>query len=57
MIDLMTDKKPSGQGNRALYDAMQEKRRSSAASPHDARPNRERSRQDAKRAAIKREKD
>lgn len=44
-----------GMGNAELYRAMQEKRRSSAASPHDTRPNRERSRRDAKRAAIRRD--
>ena len=43
--------------NPALAAAMREIRRSSAASPQDSRPNRERSRQDAKRAAIKRERD
>lgn len=33
--------------------AMHEKGRSSATQPHDSRPNRERSRQDAKKAAIR----
>lgn len=33
--------------------AMAEKRRSNCTQPHDSRPNRERSRKDAKRAAIK----
>lgn len=37
----------------ALYRAMQDLRRSSAASPHDSRPKRQRSRADAKRAAIR----
>lgn len=48
--------KPKGvpnAGNRAQYDAMMEIRRSSAASPHDKRPNRERSRHAAKSAAIR----
>jgi hypothetical protein len=40
--------------NEALHKAMVEKRRSSAASPQDNRPNRERSRKDAMRAAISR---
>lgn len=40
--------------NAARYVAtMQQLRRSSAASPHDPRPNRQRSRQDARRAAIR----
>lgn len=54
----MTAKKTPGipgQGNRPLYDAMMGKRASSAASPHDSRPKRERSRAAAKKAAIRRE--
>lgn len=39
--------------NEDLYRAMQEKRRSSAASPHDNRPNRQRTRATAKKAAIR----
>ena len=41
--------------NEDLYRAMQEKRRSNAARPHDSRPKRERSRADAKRAAIRKD--
>lgn len=40
--------------NPELHAAMMDLRRSSAASPHDSRPKRERSRKDSKRAAIKR---
>ena len=39
--------------NKAQYEAMQEKRRSSAAGTHDSRPNRQRSRAAAKQASIK----
>jgi hypothetical protein len=39
--------------NKPLYRAMVELRRSSAAQPQDNRPNRQRSRSDAMRAAIK----
>ena len=37
----------------AQYRAMQELRKGSRTSPHDTRPNRQRSRQDAKRAAMR----
>ena len=40
--------------NPGLAKAMMELRRSNAAVPHDARPRRERSRNAAKRAAIRR---
>lgn len=40
-------------GNRDLAVAMQELRRSSAAQRHDTRPRRQRSRADAKRAAVR----
>lgn len=43
--------------NPDLAAAMQELRRSSATSPHDTRPNRQRTRQDAKKASIKDSKD
>lgn len=43
--------------NPELAAAMQELRRSSATSPHDTRPNRQRSRKDAKDASIKDSKD
>lgn len=39
--------------NRDMHTAMLGFRRSSATSPQDSRPNRERSRQDSKRAAIR----
>ena len=39
--------------NEALHQAMTEKRRSSAAGTHDARPNRQRTRSTAKRQAIR----
>ncbi|MGO1851645.1 hypothetical protein [Microbacterium sp.] len=39
--------------NPELAAAMRELRRSNAARPHDSRPHRRRSRQDAKRAAIR----
>lgn len=39
--------------NEKLYRAMVELRRSNAAGKHDPRPNRQRSRADAKRAAIR----
>jgi len=51
--NMNTKTRPAGSGNRALYDAMMEKRRSSAASTHDNRPNRVRTRATAKRAAIR----
>ncbi len=40
-------------GNRELYDAMFAKRLSSAASTHDARPNRQRTRATVKAQALK----
>lgn len=40
--------------NEDLYRAMQERRRSSASTPHDSRPNRERARKEAKTKSIKR---
>lgn len=40
--------------NKPMYKAMVELRRSSATQPQDTRPNRERSRSDALRAAVKR---
>jgi hypothetical protein len=43
--------------NKPMYKAMVELRRSSAAQPQDNRPNRERSRKDALRAAIDRSRD
>lgn len=43
--------------NKPMYQAMVELRKSNAAQPQDNRPNRERSRQDALRAAIKRSRD
>ena len=43
--------------NPELAAAMQELRRSSATSPHDTRPNRQRSRKDAKEASIRDSKD
>lgn len=52
-----SSKKPRGVENKALMRAMQGLRRSSAALPHDTRPNRARSRQDALRNEIKRSKD
>ena len=39
--------------NEALHQAMCEIRRSSATSSHDTRPNRQRTRSDAKRQAIR----
>ena len=39
--------------NEELHRAMMELRRSSAASAHDSRPKRERTRLDSKRAAVK----
>ncbi len=48
--------KPTGKehkvANEAMYRAMLGLRSSSAASPHDTRPNRERTRADAKRKSI-----
>lgn len=44
-------KQTSENPKRVLAD--QERRRSHAAGPHDSRPNRQRSRRDAKRAAIR----
>jgi len=41
-----------GMGNRELYDAMFARRLSNAATPHDARPNRQRTRATAKKHAI-----
>lgn len=41
--------------NPAYAEGMRELRRSNAAGSHDSRPARERSRSDAKRAAIKRD--
>jgi hypothetical protein len=43
--------------NPAYAAGMREIRRSNAAGTHDARPSRERSRRDAKRAAIRRDMD
>lgn len=43
--------------NKPMYQAMVEIRRSSAAQPQDTRPNRERSRRDALRAAVQRSRD
>lgn len=43
--------------NPAMASAMREIRRSNAAGTHDARPHRERSRSDAKRAQIRRDMD
>lgn len=40
-------------GNLPLAQAMQEKRSSGAAGPHDSRPHRQRSRADSKRAAVR----
>lgn len=48
----MKRKPPAKVGNLELAKAMQEKRRSHAAGPHDSRPHRQRSRADSKRAAI-----
>jgi hypothetical protein len=48
-------KKTPGVANEAYIVAMREIRRSNAAGTHDARPARERSRADAKRAAIRRD--
>lgn len=39
--------------NPEFSQAMHEKRRSNCTQPHDTRPNRQRSRQDSKRAAIR----
>lgn len=40
--------------NKPMYKAMVELRKSNAAQPQDTRPNRERSRNDALRAAVRR---
>ena len=45
--------KLAGMGNSELHAAMFAKRLSSAAGKHDARPNRQRTRSNAKRAAIR----
>jgi hypothetical protein len=47
-------KKYKGIENKPMYQAMVEIRRSNAAQPQDARPNRERSRSDALKAAVQR---
>jgi hypothetical protein len=39
-VGMAKQKNPKGSGNKELYQAMLEKRRSSAASPHDTRPKR-----------------
>jgi hypothetical protein len=44
---------PQRSENRSRIVADQERRRSGAAGAHDPRPNRQRSRRDAKRASIK----
>ncbi|CAB5219545.1 hypothetical protein UFOVP221_89 [uncultured Caudovirales phage] len=49
--------KYKGIENREAHQADQNRRRSSAASPHDPRPNRERSRNAEAQAAIKRSRD
>jgi len=46
--------KYKGIENKAAHRADQERRRSSAASPHDSRPRRERSRNDELRASVSR---
>ena len=46
--------RPYTVANPAMAQAMREKRRSGACTPYDSRPRRERSRADAKRAAIRR---
>lgn len=57
MLSLMSEKQPKHKNtaNPEFAAAMREIGRSSATQPHDSRPRRERSRKDAKRAAIKRE--
>lgn len=49
--------KYKGVENKEAHKADQERRRSNAAGSHDNRPNRQRSRQDALRAAIKQSRD
>ena len=50
---MAAQKKYRGTANPELYRAMLGKRTSSAASPHDPRPNRQRTRADQRKTAIR----
>ena len=50
---MSNQKKYKGTENPGLIHSMRERARSSAGSPHDERPNRQRTRSDARRAAIR----
>lgn len=50
---MATKTKFRGVENKGYIEGMRELRRSNAAGTHDSRPNRQRSRQDSKRSAIR----